>query len=312
MADNLVKASRYNNLQARISNIMGTGSGSDGYGQLLQSSQVLPGLIVYATDVANLYIDLVKARTHQAGAVPTEIQTVTSDDLIEDDASSPFEPKSWAAYEDLMLDVEADRFLLAPTQASLEAGITSQRTLTWNGSVVHEFTVNFDGYTLSNGQVVTPADHRRHFFNAGGEIRITANIGGGSGSKTNDWKTILSNIGVVKFNYNSTSRTGTGDVAPSGQTVGNYQLTTDYEPIFRKVGSDISLAYSNNSFTIEAKQSGSSAISFRVILNDADTGDPNIDENVNGTLTSTVQTYRANGSNVNVPAPSYNTVVPLG
>ena len=41
----IITAARYNNLQSRVATIMGVGSGDDGYGQNLSSSQVALSLI---------------------------------------------------------------------------------------------------------------------------------------------------------------------------------------------------------------------------------------------------------------------------
>jgi hypothetical protein len=295
----LITAARFNNLQARINTVMGIGGGAEGYGQSLQSSPVLTSADVNASDMASLYVDMTKTRFHQIGALPSEIESIISGDLIIDDNSAPFDPKSFAAFENLMLDIEADKYLLSnsPLTSVLENGITSSRTTAWNGSVSHEFVVQF-----------TDENERRYFFNAGGELRITSNVSGGSEAKSADWRLILSNVGVVKFNYTSTSSTGTG----TGSTTGNYDLTGVYQKIFSKVGSDAAAAYAENEYNIYAKEISTREIQFKVEFLDLDAGDPNFDENVDGTTTNTVQHFRAAGSYVEVNAPGYFTVVPLG
>ena len=45
----IITAARYNNLQSRVATIMGTGSGDEGYGQSLNSSQVAAAEKVTAT-----------------------------------------------------------------------------------------------------------------------------------------------------------------------------------------------------------------------------------------------------------------------
>lgn len=295
----IVTAARFNNLQARINTVMGVGGGAEGYGQSLQSSPVLTSANVNASDMAALYVDMTKARYHQIGALPSEITNIISGDLIIDDNSAPFDPKSFAAFENLMLDIEADKYLLSSSSetASLESGTTSSRTTAWNGAVTHEFVVQFQN-----------ENERRYFFNAGGEIRLTSNVSGGTQAKSSDWRLILSNVGVVKFNYTSTSSTGTG----IGSSIGNYDLTDSYQKIFYKVGSDVAAAYAENEYNIYAKLLSSSEIQFKVEFLDVDSGDPNFDENVDGTTTSTAQHFRATGSYVEVAAPGYYTVTPLG
>ena len=294
-----ITAARFNNLQARIATVMGTGGGAEGYGQELSSSPVLTSADVFASDMSNLYVDMTKARFHQVGGLPSEIETIVRGDLIIDDISAPFDTKSFAAFENLMIDIEADKYLLSTNAltAKVENGLTSSRTTAWNGAVTHKFVVQF-----------ASANDRRYFFNAGGEIRLTSNVSGGTQAKSADWRLILSNVGVVKFNYTSTSSTGTG----TGTAIGNYDLTSTRQKIFSKVGSDVAAAYAENEYNIYARELNSSEIEFEVIFFDADAGDPNFDENVDGTTTSTVQHLRAAGQYVDVNAPSYFTVTPLG
>lgn len=298
-----IQAAEYNNLQSRIQNILGNGSGTDGYGQSLSSSQVSVSSVVTAANMDNMRTDLNKAYAHQNGSNST-LGNIAVGDTIGADASDGDATKGFNDYETLMTTIENNRFQIAATQASLEGAITSQRTTAWNGTITHTFTVSFDD-----------SDHRRHFFNAGGEIRFTANISGGSGAKTNDWATMLSNMGTIKFNYTSTTATGTG----TGTAIGNYDLTSSYQQIFIKTGSGV---YAENDYNINARSPAANQIQFRIQFRDDDTGDqqlpgsnpgadgiiipgPAVDEDVNGTITSTIQQYRPSGSNVSVGSPSY-------
>ena len=52
MAD--ITAARLNNLQSRIALILGTGSGSSGYGQTLASAPVAASSVVSSSDINNL------------------------------------------------------------------------------------------------------------------------------------------------------------------------------------------------------------------------------------------------------------------
>ena len=60
----IITAARYNNLQSRVATIMGVGSGDDGYGQNLSSSQVAVTAIVNANDMQTLYTDIANGRIH--------------------------------------------------------------------------------------------------------------------------------------------------------------------------------------------------------------------------------------------------------
>jgi len=99
----LIAAARYNNLQARISTVLGAGSNQEGYGQELRSSEVLPLNTVIAQDMGNLYIDMVKARVHQIGTIPNTISQISKGDTIRDDDVAPYENDSFRAFEELMI-----------------------------------------------------------------------------------------------------------------------------------------------------------------------------------------------------------------
>jgi len=300
-----INAADYNGLQSRIANILGNGSGTSGYGQSLSSSQVTANVSdVTAARMDQLRIDMNKAYAHQENTNST-LGNIQVGNIIGADASNTGSTagvgtsnmtdsnKGMNDYFSLMTTIENNKFKIDPNQASVEPAITSQRTTAWNGTITHSFTVTFNN-----------ADHRRHFFNAGGEIRFTANISGGSGSKTNDWRTMLSNMGIIKFNYTSTVSTGTG----TGSTIGNYDLDGTYTQIFQKTGSGV---YAENDYIVNARANSTSQIEFEVRFQDDDTGDqtgsgPPVDENVNGTITSTIQQFRATGANVEVASPSYS------
>lgn len=284
-----ITAARYNNVQARIQTIMGTGSGTDGYGQTLASATVSTGGTITALHMQNLYDDMIAARIHQTGATPTSIADMATGDVVAEDVST--DPngaaKGYADFESLMSDIEGDKFLIDSSQASVEAAISSVRATSWSGVLTHTFTVTFGSANL-----------RRHFFNAGGEIRFSATLSGTSGSKGTDWQTMLSNMGTIKFDYTQTTTTGTG----TGSSLGNYDLTSVFQTVFTKTGSGV---YAENDYNIQAKELSSTEIQFQIEFRDDDVGDPAVDESVTGTLTSTIQQYRPTGLYVEVTTPSY-------
>lgn len=285
-----ITAARYNNIQSRIATVLGTGSGTDGYGQTLASSTAAVGAQVTAQDMQELYDDMIAARIHQTGSTPTSIAQIQQADLIGEDTSTNPDgtAKGYTDFEGILPTIEGDKFLIDPSQASVEAAISSTRVSQWNGTLTHEFTVTF-----------TNANTRRHFFNAGGEIRFSADLTGGSGAKSSDWATMLSNMGIIKFNYTETASTGTG----TGSAIGNYDLTGSYQNVFNKTGSGV---YAANDYNVEAREVSTSVIQFRVLFQDDAGGNPAIDENVDGTLTSTIEQFRPTGIYVEVVTPSYS------
>jgi hypothetical protein len=149
--------------------------------------------------------------------------------------------------------VEAD---LATLAASVAAGCPNATALTtssalqtvttgsegWNTSATQEVSVNFDD-----------ADTMRHFFNAGGKVRITV---GTTQSSTNpkdqafiDLGTALGNIDIAA---QSTTRSGSGEsLTTNGLTNGFHDLTTSYTTLI-KLTSDNS-NYTSNTVEIQAK-----------------------------------------------------------
>jgi hypothetical protein len=162
---------------------------------------------------------------------------------------------------------------------------------------------------------------RNQYFNAGGELRFTASLTGGSGSKDTDWANLLSAIGTVRFNrWRLTADSGTPNPGGSGLD----SLSGVYRELFIKSGSGV---YAENQYTIEARIESSTVLRFRIRFNDADVGDPpiqfpgtGIDEPVGGTTTSTTNTFRPDSSfvfnsqpvtAVNLPAPAITTAVEM-
>ena len=301
----IIDAARFNNLQSRIELIFGNGAGQNGYGQTLSSANVTEGgsQIIETSDINNIYIDMLNARVHQIGPNDLSIaqliqnRNVVAEDesfFVNDDGTSTSDPdgakKGITDFENLMSTIETDKFLIHSSQAVLESSTNSVRTTAWNGLIYHEVIVTFND-----------EDHRRHFFNTGGQLRFNANNTLASTAKGLDWAELCSEIGTVVFNYNSTISTGDG----SGSSIGNYDLDGSSQIIYQKVGSgSYSGIYAGNLYTIKARTDGNNRIIFRIEFNDV-VVDNRIDNNVDGRLESIVQHYRATGDYVSVDAPSY-------
>lgn len=287
----LITAARYNNAQARVAAIMGTGSTTEGYGQTLNSSQVSTSLTVTATHINNLYTDLVAGRIHQTGGTPNSIAQIVIGDTIGDAASDGNVAKGFADFEALITTFEADpaRFSLSAGQSTSGTGITSTRTAQWNTDISHIVRVNF-----------ATADARRHFFNAGGSIKFEAGLTGQSGAKSNDWSSMLTNMGTIAMGYTATTTTGTGTTS----SIGNFDLTGTNQVIFRKPGTGV---YAANDYYVSAKANSTTQLEFTLLFQEEAAGNPNFDEQVNGTLVSTAKFTRASGSYVTLPAPSFVT-----
>jgi len=293
----LITAARYNNAQARVAAIMGVGSTTEGYGQTLNSSQVSTALTVTAAQVNALYADLVAGTIHQTGSTPTTIAEIVVGNKIADATSDNPNgaKKGFQDYEDLITIFEADpgRFAVAASQTTNGTGVTSTRTAAWNTDIAHVVRVDF-----------TTADARRNYFNAGGTIKFEATLASAGDAKSNDWASMLSNMGTIAMGYTATTSTGTGTVT----SIGNFDLTSSNQVLFRKPGTGV---YSANDYYVYAKANSATQLEFTLQFQEEAAGNPNFDEQVNGTLVNSVKFKRPSGSYVTLPAPSFVTVTSL-
>lgn len=286
----IVTAANYNELQNTVSEILGTGFAEGGYGQTLVSAPVSVGEKVTASHLELLRTDINRIHVHQTGSLSSLVE-IEKTDLIGANDIDGDTNKGWNAYVSVVNNLEANAGIVDGTQVTLETATTSTRFSAWNGKVVHSFTITFDD-----------SDHRRAFFNAGGEIHISATIEGDNSSKGQDWNTILTNMGTVKFKSNTTEKTGSAGLL---WPIGNFDLTTSYQKIFERRGQ--ADYYAENRYFIYAKEISNRAIQFSIEFEDNDEGDPNDDEFIRGTLTSIIKQLRPTGSYVSVKTPSYST-----
>ena len=294
-----ITAARYNIIRARINAVLGLGAGDEGYGQAVQSTTVATGATVTAQHMSNLFSDINRCRVHQTGSAVTQIAEPSVGDTIED--SNTTTKEGYVQYEDISITAQAARLTAAASQLGLESGTSSVTNTNWSSDINHVFTVTFPGYSVTNGDgsvtTISATDHMRVFFNAGGTINLSGSIGSGSSPINNDWRNLMTAVGTVVFGRSSTSNGSTGS------SYGYSNLPGSYVTIFNKTAS----AYSANDYLIEARKSGN-VLTFRVTFNEDKGGNPNFDEPVTATTTSTAQLKRPNNSNsVDVPAPSFNT-----
>lgn len=290
----VITAARYNNLQSKVANILGNGSGTSGYGQVLNSAQVAADTLIDSEHMSDLYTDIVAARVHQVGSVPQSIATVSAGNVIEEDSDDTGTGRGILQYEELADIIETDKDLIYVANTSQStitpSKVASTRTASWSGTVDHVATVTF-----------ASADARRHFFNAGGEIRFTADLDPGSSTgKNNDWNNLLSQMGVVKFKSSNT--TSDGSSPGTSFNIGNFDLTSTNQMIFRKDGSG---QYTENDYNINAREVNTSTIEFTIQFRDDDS---NVwDPDVEGTLESVIGERLPTGSYVALTSPTFAT-----
>ena len=301
----IITATRYNALQTRVESILGTGSGTEGYGQSTASGQVVIGNTVTASHVNQLQTDIDRISRHQTNQAVGGIASIVIGDQIADETSDDPDGtlKGFADYETSMINLESspNRFRLSALQSTSGS---DPDTLTFGPT---PWRNNLNGYFRV---VFTSANARRNYFNAGGTITFVSGLvstaTGGNVAKTNDWSTMLSNAGTVSFGYNYTTTSNSG----TGSAIGNFQLTSSEQQVFRKTGTGV---YADNNYYIRAKEVDNTTIEFRIWMNEADTGSTSgakgvqpIDEYVVGNLTTTMGFKRASGSYVDTPLPALN------
>jgi hypothetical protein len=357
----LVDNTDYTGLVDRVNAVLGNGSGQIGYGQVVNSAQSYKSITstntISPAEWNSLRTDINKCTVHQTGA-NSGISTIASTHIIganatgttvtrvSGDTFSIVSPDNDEGFNDFDTSVgllESRSGQIAAGQFDLTTGRVfgnSGRTTQWgvntiNPMIFTELVVEFEGgYSTTdssgNSYQATGPDHRRHFFNAGGEIRLSATLSG-STEKDTDWGTMLGNMGQVVFGKNGTylstggsgrARDGNTDVDGAGgieSALGNYQLSTGYQIIFQKNGSQAE--YAENYVVIYAKRnSANTRITFLFEFHDIDSGDqtgigPKVDEPVfqnGGSMQAGIDLKRPNdAAAVNIPEPLFEVVTEL-
>jgi hypothetical protein len=289
---NLILATDYNAIQAKIALVLGSGSGNYGYGQTVLSSAVGSNAKISVTQWANLRTDILRARQHQTGTdLSSQLTTPsTSVKIVESDR---------AAYMQMADDATTNRLITVPiSQATRENLVaTTSRTTGWNGTVQQTVTVTF------------PDDNAaRYFFNTGSRIEFSSSLVGGvsDGGKTDSWRTLLNAMQTIYFDYDNTASTNTGGNGITNTNYGFSNLPSANTIIFTKAV-DGTTYYPNVYQILARKPSGNQLIFTIQWRDDNSPGGWSIDENVTGTLNSYVQVFRASGSNVSVSTPPATT-----
>lgn len=130
------------------------------------------------------------------------------------------------------------------TSSALQAPASSS---TWTGSFITEVSVTFAN-----------ANKMRHFFNAGGKIRITPTrtgngaAGGGASGKDGAWDNLYAAVGNLDIASQASTRSGSGETLNTdGLALGFHDLTTSYQTILQL--NDDTYPYASNYIRFEAK-----------------------------------------------------------
>ena len=291
-----ILASRYNELRDQVNLVLGDSSSATptyGYGQSFSTNSVVGSRAandianadkVSAQDYEDLYIDLMRLRSHQVGTSVAIDEFVIGDYEANAATADKIEEAYIQGLESLASSITTDRFIVDPANLTITnlPSVNSSRPSSngaWNGTISHIFVIIFN-----------TAVERRHFFNAGSQIRLSASVDyTGSQAKTVDWQQILNSIGSTSFKAEETvNNAGIG----SGSNIGNYDLSSSYQQVYSRDGGAV---YSRNEYRVFAREyaTGNATSGIQIKIDFVD-GRPNdvtygIDESVNGTFNSNVQ-----------------------
>jgi len=286
-----IQAADLNALGSEVTNVLGTGSGTFGYGQSVQTYTVTPGQTARKADFDAIRFDLFTIYNHQVGSTPSVVEAFTNIP-IQAGAGDPIN-----AYTSLNTTLKANRFDVGNFQGAVSVG-TDSYTSSWTTSLSAEFTATF-----------ATAEQARIFFNTGSKIRIlTSQVGGSGTPQVNAWRDILTNAGSQEFG------------AGTNPTINYYTLTNSYQQYYSL---STSTPYSANNYILEAKtdvadnSAGTARIlTIRVRLDDSyvDPGPPSPGDLVDGTFSFSVEelvtaaTLFPSSSSFSITSPTYSSI----
>jgi len=284
-----ILASDYVTIQDNAQSILGSGIGSRGYGQAINSSDVFTGNMITKAQWDLLRYDIVNIRVHQDGVLPT-IVTVNAGDPIGFGAGSPN-----TNYKTLMETAIANRFNVASNQSVVSAIDTQTYSSSWGTVAEATITATF-----------ATSDEARYFFNSGGKIRITTSRSSGTVSQQNNaWTNLLNSVGMQEFG------------AATNPFANFYTLTNSYQIFYQN---SATTPYSANNYRLEARcdvadnsNGTATEVEIKISLNDSyvDTDPSPPSDLVNGTLSIIFEELKAVGQLVPsgsfaITSPSYS------
>ena len=287
-------AAQYVAIQNKAESMIGTGSGTLGYGQAVQSSDVFTGNTITKAQWDLIKFDIINIKFHQDGNIPPVVN-VNVGDPIGFGSNAPN-----TNYDIILNDAIAKRFLIAGSQSVVAAKASQTYSTPWSTQAQATLTVTF-----------ADANQGRYFFNSGGKIRFVSSlVGAVSTAQINAWVNFLNAVGPQGFG------------ADTDPAVNYYTLTNSYQTYYQNF---LSSSYASNSYKLEARTNvannstgTATQLELRVTLLDSYV-DPDVafgashppGDVVNGTLTISVSELKASGQlqpsgTFSITSPSYS------
>jgi hypothetical protein len=284
---NIVTAAYYNTIQSTLASVVGTGSGSQGWGQTVSSTALTAGTTVAAAHWNKLYTDINKSWQQIYGvSVPAgTCPTISSGNTITASVVS--------LYESSVSTINSNRLTMASGNGTLtSAAYTNTRASTWSAIITATFNVTW-----------ASEDAARFFFNSGGYISLKLAHPNTSTPQDTSWNTMLTNVGTLNLLASSSTQVG-GTLGTINSSLGYYGLTSSAQAFF--TGSHIgSGAYVNNdcNLTIAKITNG---LQITVTLNDEHTN--SFYDIVQAGTNVVASHYRATAVLSGITSPTFTTV----
>ena len=308
-----IRAADFNGFANDINEIVGIGAGDSGYGQSqLLVTLVTAGSKVNAAAWDSLLTSIVCAAAHQGTTISIPTSTADADfpavnriiDIIPTLESDIVNVRANKLnYDIASMTVETN--LLSSSKTFVDPAVAGNHWDNTNNPQSYEFKTTF-----------ADTDAMRHFFNTGGELRVSSELTGYdiSHAQNESWNDLLTLIAMIKLSNNSTE--SSASVGTPG--VGFTGLSSTYAIVYTKGGVG---DYVSNQINVSARTNGA-AIDIKVEYNDghiADTGTWTNDgggywngaDYTDGTLSVTVDQQHADSACVTITSPTYSHISEL-
>ena len=222
-----------------INHISGTGSGEYGLGET-HVATTEAGQTIQASQWNALFTAMDTCAGHTADTITSTTQRTAGDTIA------------------IVSALQTD---LATLAASVAGGCTSTTATTTSSALqtANSSSTWTGSHTVEVSATFSDADAMRHFFNAGGKVRIDAAVtgsglaGDGSGpGKDAAWTNVYTALGNIDIGSQSTTRSGSGEtLTTNGLSNGFHDLGTSYTTLITL--SDDTYPYASNNIKVEAK-----------------------------------------------------------
>jgi len=326
-----IAANDYNNIYNTIAPILGTAS--TGYGQAVQSSQVATAATITVGQWNALETDITAMFWHQLNSAPSPALTHATNLIkIREDDRAKYLLMAQALANPNPTSVNSVSYPgcytippLGQTTSPISGTfpIVSTRGTRWGGTTSGPVVESNIPTVTHTTQLVWPsAAAAQYFFNSGGVVTFSASRSGGTTTtKNTSWTTLLATTNTVTFSYSGCSSAGAGDGTSYGWSWFNANLNTASIQVFsNSLGASGTALYAPNKYNILVSiDAAGKALTFACQFQDLSNSTTenlykntpgnifDIDEDIDGTLTSTLNIKYASGSYVSastyLPSP---------